>query len=119
MGLKLIGVHPPVTHQEMFWRIPSRLTVEGLRKRAQYLSQGLEGIQVADEDANEPLEPTQERLSTQKIKKKKKTPKKNKRNNIVDSDEENINPDKEKPLGSRNDSSDDDVSLSALSAANR
>lgn len=124
--LKLIGVHPPVTHQEMFWRIPSRLTVEGLRKRAQYLSQGLEGIQVADEDANEPLEPTQERLSTQKIKKKKKTPKKtikNKRNNIVDSDEENINPDKEKPFGSRNDSSDDDdeddVSLSALSAANR
>nr|AUI80375.1 timeless 2 [Euphausia superba] len=123
--LKLIGIHPPVTHQEMFWRIPSRLTVEGLRKRAQYLSQGLEGIQIADEDADTPLEPTQKRLSTQKTKKKKKTPKKttkNKRKNKVVSDEENIDPDdKENISVSRNDSSDDDDDddrpLSRLSSA--
>ncbi|CAL4069323.1 unnamed protein product, partial [Meganyctiphanes norvegica] len=119
--LKLIGIHPPVTHQEMFWRIPSRLTVEGLRKRAQYLTQGLEGIQVIDEDADKPLEPTQERISTQKIKKKKKSPKKknNKKRNKVDSDEENNNPDDKENISlSRNDSSDDeDVPLSGMSSA--
>ena len=41
--MKVIGLSPPQSHEEMFWRVPSKLTIEGLRKRTQYLKLGLEG----------------------------------------------------------------------------
>ena len=41
--MKVIGLQSPQTEQEMFWRVPSRLSVDALRKRGQFLKQGIEG----------------------------------------------------------------------------
>ncbi|KAA0201056.1 hypothetical protein HAZT_HAZT005746 [Hyalella azteca] len=51
--LKIIGIQPPQNHEEMFWRVPEKLSVEGLRKRVQYLSQGLEGKLPSPTDRDE------------------------------------------------------------------
>ena len=51
--MKIIGLQAPQSHEEMFWRVPAKLTIEGLRKRAEYLTQGLQGtLTVAMEEVN-------------------------------------------------------------------
>ncbi|XP_042877504.1 protein timeless homolog [Penaeus japonicus] len=73
--LKLIGIQPPLTNQEMFWRVPSKLTVEGLRKRSQYLKQGISGVTLDSENADVPLEPVEVQASQEEKPKKKKSSK--------------------------------------------
>ncbi|XP_042223789.1 protein timeless homolog [Homarus americanus] len=108
--LKLVGIRPPQSHEEMFWRVPSRLSVAALRDRAQYLRQGMAGGIIDMENADVPLEPVEEEEEDTKKKKKKrsskepkrkqskpKTPKRNKspeNNNLQDdfSDSENLDP---------------------------
>lgn len=100
--LKLIGIQPPLTNQEMFWRVPSKLTVEGLKKRAQYLRQGISGETLDSESADVPLEPVEAQPSQEEKPKKKKSakaqpkskpkPKKTKKRQNDLSDSENINP---------------------------
>ncbi|KAK7070397.1 hypothetical protein SK128_017324 [Halocaridina rubra] len=58
--MKLIGLQPPLNNQEMFWRVPSRLSVEALRKRIQYLQQDLSGTSIAMESVDELLESIEE-----------------------------------------------------------
>lgn len=70
--LKLLGVKPPQSCQEMFWRIPSQLSVAALRKRAQYLVQGMSG-NIEGESADEPLESVEEpKEAENKMARKKK-----------------------------------------------
>lgn len=71
--LKLLGLRPPQSCQEMFWRIPSLLSVAALRKRAQYLVQGMCG-KIEVENADEPLEPveTPKDAENKMVQKKKK-----------------------------------------------
>lgn len=70
--LRLVGLQPPMTHQEMFWRVPSRLSVDGLRKRAQYLTQGASGDFQDVENPDEPLEPVEPEPAKIKPRKPKK-----------------------------------------------
>ncbi|XP_045117033.1 protein timeless homolog [Portunus trituberculatus] len=129
--LRLVGLQPPMKHQEMFWRVPSRLSVEGLRKRAQYLTQGASGELQDLENPDEPLEPVQPEpvnVKPQKAKKPKKAKSKQKASKMTRSGSE----DKENqfkgtsvnmvsddgPLSQRqsgeNESGEDDVPLSSL-----
>ncbi|KAK8723590.1 hypothetical protein OTU49_011453 [Cherax quadricarinatus] len=77
--LKLIGIRPPQGHEEMFWRVPSCLSVVALRKRAQYLVQGISGNIADSENANEPLEPVENSQFTEETAQKNtKNPKSSK-----------------------------------------
>ncbi|MCL4138271.1 UNVERIFIED_CONTAM: hypothetical protein GTU68_039250 [Idotea baltica] len=87
--LKDIGIRPPQNHQEMFWRIPSNISIDGLRKRAQFLKQGLEGTE-------------------HETKKKAKTAK-SKKNSLIE--KENLSRRVEEVLAG---SSDEEVPLSSL-----
>ncbi|XP_050692209.1 protein timeless homolog [Eriocheir sinensis] len=76
--LRLLGIRPPMSHQEMFWRLPSNLSVAALRKRAEYLKQGVEGGLLTLENPDEPLEPVEEVVVMEDAPMKVKKPKKNK-----------------------------------------
>ncbi|XP_066948216.1 protein timeless homolog [Macrobrachium rosenbergii] len=58
--LKLLGLQQPLSHQEMFWRVPSRLSVDALRKRVHYLKQGLSGTPIEVPQLEQPLDPVVE-----------------------------------------------------------
>ncbi|KAK3876876.1 hypothetical protein Pcinc_018372 [Petrolisthes cinctipes] len=73
--LHLVGLQPPRNHQEMYWRVPSRLTVPALRKRASYLTQGASGDPIEFEKPNEPLEPVEDEPAVEKSMKKKSSKK--------------------------------------------
>ena len=74
--MRLVGLQPPMIHQEMFWRVPSRLSVAGLRKRAEYLTQGAAGGLQDIQNPDEPLEPVEGVQPAQvEPQKPKKTPK--------------------------------------------
>ncbi|XP_068209920.1 protein timeless homolog [Palaemon carinicauda] len=90
--VKLLGLQPPLNHQEMFWRVPSRLSVDALRKRVHYLKQGLSGTPIDVPSIEEPLDPpvVEEIAGPSKAKKKgprisKKDSKKDKKSGSTDS----------------------------------
>ncbi|XP_076063170.1 protein timeless homolog isoform X1 [Oratosquilla oratoria] len=132
--LKMIGIHPPVGHQEMFWRVPSRLTVEGLRKRVLYLKSGLEGQNLQDGNPDEPLEApdVQKKSKKESSKNNTKVTRMRKRHYSNDKDNENkenkqmqdenkmSKPKANKPGKKRSkpeDSSDEDVPLSSIQSS--
>lgn len=80
--MKVIGLQAPQTEQEMFWRVPSKLTIEGLRKRVLYLTQGLEGT-LQGSPQQELSSPTNEEMDVESLPspKLKTKPRKNKSNN--------------------------------------
>ena len=90
--MKLLGLQPPLHQQEMFWRIPSRLSVDALRKRVHYLRQGASDNAIEVPLVDEPLEPVAE----EQVQK----PKKNKSKKAVDSSQNSSNK-KSKPRAKR------------------
>ncbi|XP_045618399.2 protein timeless homolog [Procambarus clarkii] len=128
--MKLIGLRPPQSHEEMFWRVPSCLSVVALRKRAHYLVQGMSGNIVDSENAEEPLEPVEDSQETEKTamekgktressKSRRAKPKVKSRNpkrsevvemdledseNVNPEDKENYRPESQSPLGGGGDS---------------
>ncbi len=126
--LRLIGLQPPLSHQEMFWRVPSKLSVAGLRKRAEYLTLGTEGGLLNLDNADEPLEPVEEVEVRSEVKKPKKPKNKEKpkarkassggkknSNHTGDDDDASL-PSSSSAAVVDVDSSDDEAPLSSLTA---
>ena len=114
--LKVIGMKPPLNHQETFWRIPSNISIDGLRKRSQFLTQSLNGDLPSSGNIELSLD------SPKKISKAKPIKAKSKINKSVRSEKSNKKRkeiEKEnifKDLNKNSDASDseDDIPLSAI-----